>query len=76
MQRMLLLSEGKGHTFESCRVRHEINNLETLSFRHGWRGYHMATSTYLDWRSATFVLQTAAVIRGLAGPHLVVRGRC
>jgi hypothetical protein len=24
-----LLSEGKGHTFESCRVRHKINNLTT-----------------------------------------------
>jgi len=27
--RSLLPSEGKGHTFESCRVRHEINSLMT-----------------------------------------------
>jgi hypothetical protein len=26
-------SEGKGHTFESCRVRHEINSLTTYSSR-------------------------------------------
>src|SRR5438105_15826003 len=27
-----LPSEGKGHTFESCRVRHQINNLTMYSF--------------------------------------------
>jgi hypothetical protein len=39
-----LLSEGKGHTFESCRVRQVIKDLGPLPIRRKCFGYHMATN--------------------------------
>jgi hypothetical protein len=38
-----LPSEGKGHTFESCRVRHKINDLTHEACGAVGYGYHMAT---------------------------------
>lgn len=31
LRRQTLLSEGRGHRFESCRVRHKINDLDGCS---------------------------------------------
>ena len=43
-QQRALLSEGKGHTFESCRVRHVFNHLDRLSLASICAGNHMATN--------------------------------
>jgi hypothetical protein len=39
-----LPSEGRGHKFESCRARHEINDLMAWISDAATRGYHMATN--------------------------------